>query len=34
MLAVAWRREPPAKVPNREVALIVGDQNTATLEDV
>ena len=34
MLAVAWRQEPVPKVPNREVALIVGDQNTATLEDV
>ena len=34
MLAVAWRQEPVPKAPNREVALIVGDQNTATLEDV
>ena len=34
MLAVAWKIEPKAKAPDREVALIVGDQNTATLEDV
>lgn len=34
MLAVAWKLEPKAKAPDREVALIVGDQNTATLEDV
>ena len=34
MLAVAWQLEPKATVPTSERILIVGDQNTVTMNDM
>jgi len=34
MMAIAWKQEPVVRAPDREKPLMVGPQNTVTLNDM